>query len=146
MDARGHKVCQRRLRRLCPRMTKVEAMAWNKDNNDKNKGRAGQRPGGKPFHSKSGAFKRDGARNDAKPSAAKPWNGRTAGSKPSGGKPAFAKPGRPPFRPKKLKTALPLPAPADAPLPERKSAERIAKVIARAGLCSRREAEEWIAE
>jgi 23S rRNA pseudouridine2605 synthase len=77
-------------------MTKVEAMAWSKDNNGKNKGHAGH------------------------------------------------KPGRPPFRPKKLKTSLPRPAQAEAPLAERKSAERIAKVIARAGLCSRREAEEWI--
>jgi len=72
--------------------------------------------------------------------------GGNAGRRP--GAPPFhpktSKPGRPPFRPKKLKTTLPRPAPAAAPLPERKSAERIAKVIARAGLCSRREAEEWI--
>jgi 23S rRNA pseudouridine2605 synthase len=64
-------------------------------------------------------------------------DGKTGGN-------AGKRPGRPPFRPKKLKTSLPRPAPAAAPLPERKSAERIAKVIARAGLCSRREAEEWI--
>ncbi|MBX9845715.1 MAG: pseudouridine synthase [Xanthobacteraceae bacterium] len=47
------------------------------------------------------------------------------------------------FRGKRLRTRLPRPA-ADAPLPERKDAERIAKVIARAGLASRREAEAWI--
>jgi 23S rRNA pseudouridine2605 synthase len=76
-------------------------------------------------------------------------NRRHAG-KPSGGAPFRAKPagtkpgGRPPFRPKKLRTSLPRPAADAAPLPERKSAERIAKVIARAGLCSRRDAEEWI--
>jgi 23S rRNA pseudouridine2605 synthase len=119
-------------------------MNRNNDNNDKNKGHAGRKPGGKPFHSKSGAFKREGARKDVKPSATKPWNGRPGGSKLPGEKSGFAKTGRPPFRPKKLKTSLPLPAPSAAPPPERKSAERIAKVIARAGLCSRREAEEWI--
>jgi 23S rRNA pseudouridine2605 synthase len=54
--------------------------------------------------------------------------------------------GKPPFRSKKLKTSLPRPAVPDAPLPARKSAERVAKVIARAGLCSRRDAEAWIAE
>jgi 23S rRNA pseudouridine2605 synthase len=47
------------------------------------------------------------------------------------------------FRGKRLRTKLPRPA-AEAPLPERKDAERIAKVIARAGLASRREAEAWI--
>ncbi len=48
------------------------------------------------------------------------------------------------FRPKRLKTRLARPdaaAPATAP----KSAERIAKVMARAGVASRREAETWIA-
>ena len=33
-----------------------------------------------------------------------------------------------------------------APAPAAKGAERVAKVIARAGLCSRREAEAWITE
>ena len=47
------------------------------------------------------------------------------------------------FRGKRLRTQLPRPE-ADAPLPERKDVERIAKVIARAGLASRREAEAWI--
>jgi 23S rRNA pseudouridine2605 synthase len=47
------------------------------------------------------------------------------------------------FRGKRLRTRLPRPL-ADAPIPERKDAERIAKVIARAGLASRREAEAWI--
>ncbi len=48
-----------------------------------------------------------------------------------------------PFRGKKLKTTLPKPA-ADVPLPLPKTAERIAKVMARVGLASRREAEAWI--
>jgi 23S rRNA pseudouridine2605 synthase len=48
------------------------------------------------------------------------------------------------FRGKRLKTTLPR-LEVDAPLPEAKAAERIAKVMARAGLCSRREAEAWIA-
>src|SRR6188472_1024936 len=48
-----------------------------------------------------------------------------------------------PFRGKKLKTTLPKPA-VDVPLPPPKTAERIAKVMARAGLASRREAEAWI--
>ena len=48
-----------------------------------------------------------------------------------------------PFRGKKLKTTLPKPA-VDVPLPPPKTAERIAKVMARVGLASRREAEAWI--
>src|SRR5258706_9213386 len=48
-----------------------------------------------------------------------------------------------PFRGKRLKTTLPKPA-VEVPLPEPKAAERIAKVMARAGLASRREAEAWI--
>src|SRR3954468_10125691 len=48
-----------------------------------------------------------------------------------------------PFR--KNKGALPRPAAAAAPAAA-KAGERIAKAIARAGLASRREAEQWIAE
>jgi len=48
-----------------------------------------------------------------------------------------------PFRGKRLRTTLPRPA-VEAPLPAPKTAERIAKVMARAGLASRREAEAWI--
>jgi 23S rRNA pseudouridine2605 synthase len=48
-----------------------------------------------------------------------------------------------PFRGKRLKTTLPKPA-VEVPLPEAKTAERVAKVMARAGLASRREAEAWI--
>src|SRR3954467_13309484 len=48
-----------------------------------------------------------------------------------------------PFRGKRLKTMLPKPV-VEGPLPEPKAAERIAKVMARAGLASRREAEAWI--
>jgi len=50
-----------------------------------------------------------------------------------------------PFRGKRLRTDLPRPQRTDVPPPEPKEAERIAKVMARAGLCSRREAEAWIA-
>ncbi len=49
------------------------------------------------------------------------------------------------FRGKRLRTSLPRPEAPAAPLPERKAAERIAKVIARAGVASRREAEALIA-
>lgn len=52
-----------------------------------------------------------------------------------------------PFRGKRLKTSLPKPAPRPQAEPAAlgKDADRIAKVIARAGLASRREAEAWIA-
>jgi len=49
-----------------------------------------------------------------------------------------------PFRGKRLKTSLPRPE-ATPELPPAKDGERIARAIARAGLCSRREAEAWIA-
>jgi 23S rRNA pseudouridine2605 synthase len=49
-----------------------------------------------------------------------------------------------PFRGKRLKTTLPKPE-AELPAAPAKAAERIAKVMARAGLASRREAEAWIA-
>jgi 23S rRNA pseudouridine2605 synthase len=48
------------------------------------------------------------------------------------------------FKPKRLKTSLPRPEAEHDALPP-KGAERIAKVMARAGLASRREAEAWIA-
>jgi 23S rRNA pseudouridine2605 synthase len=48
------------------------------------------------------------------------------------------------FRPKRLRTSLPRPEPEASPAPA-KEAERIAKVMARAGIASRREAEAWIA-
>ena len=54
------------------------------------------------------------------------------------------RPARPWERGKKLKSTLPRPTTALAPPPPKKDADRIAKVIARAGLCSRREAEDWI--
>jgi len=47
------------------------------------------------------------------------------------------------FRGKRLKTALPRP-PAEAAPQAAKTADRIAKVMARAGVASRREAEAWI--
>ena len=51
------------------------------------------------------------------------------------------------FRGKRLKTSLAKPERRDdAPLPEQKDAYRIAKVMARAGVCSRRDAERMIAE
>lgn len=46
---------------------------------------------------------------------------------------------------KKRKTSLPRPPQDNRPAPARE-AERIAKAMARAGLCSRREAESWIAQ
>ena len=50
------------------------------------------------------------------------------------------------FRAKRLKTSLAKPEhPTDAPLPEQKTENRIAKVMARAGVASRREAETLIA-
>lgn len=49
------------------------------------------------------------------------------------------------FRGKQLKTSLPRPQAEPAVQPAAKSAERIAKVMARAGVASRREAEAWIA-
>jgi 23S rRNA pseudouridine2605 synthase len=48
-----------------------------------------------------------------------------------------------PFRGKRLKTTLPKPE-AELPAAPAKAADRIAKVMARAGLASRREAEAWI--
>ena len=48
------------------------------------------------------------------------------------------------FREKRIKTSLPRPRPEPAPQ-SAKDVDRIAKVMARAGLCSRREAETWIA-
>jgi 23S rRNA pseudouridine2605 synthase len=47
------------------------------------------------------------------------------------------------FRGKRLRTMLPKPE-LEAPLPQPKEAGRIAKVMARAGIASRREAEGWI--
>ena len=49
------------------------------------------------------------------------------------------------FRAKRLKTVLAKPERPDAPLPEQKTENRIAKVMARAGVASRREAETLIA-
>jgi 23S rRNA pseudouridine2605 synthase len=50
------------------------------------------------------------------------------------------------FRGKRLKTSLAKPdVRAEAPVPAKKPENRIAKVMARAGVASRREAEEWIA-
>ena len=49
------------------------------------------------------------------------------------------------FRGKRLKTSIPRPVAAESPPPPPKAAERIAKVMARVGLASRREAEAWIA-
>lgn len=60
-------------------------------------------------------------------------------SQPAGGQHRGRK-----FRGKRLRTSLPRPEPA-AEAPAAKTVDRIAKVIARAGLASRREAEAWIA-
>ena len=69
-------------------------------------------------------------------------DGKNQGNEP----PRRPQSGRPPQRPsQKRPPQRPLRAEADAtPLTEEAHGERIAKVIARAGLCSRRDAEAWI--
>ncbi len=69
-------------------------------------------------------------------------NDKTSDHKPAGPR------GRPPFRPKRLKTALAKPRAkpgTEIAPPAPKGSERIAKAMARAGVASRREAEAWIA-
>jgi 23S rRNA pseudouridine2605 synthase len=62
-------------------------------------------------------------------------------------KPRGATPGKPTFdAPKKARPVKTRPAPAPAEKTSAFEGERIAKAMARAGVCSRRDAEQWIAE
>ncbi len=88
---------------------------------------------GRPPFSRTG--RHEGRRGEARGGPSRPGKGRFAdghGKHAKGAK----------FRGRKTGAGLPRPAPL-APSPP-KEVERVAKVIARAGLCSRRDAEEWI--
>ncbi len=86
-------------------------------------------------------FDRDGDKPAFRPrqDGDRPFRGKSFGDKPPD-KPRFDRDrGDKPFRPR----PAPRDASSEAPSP---AGERIAKAMARAGLCSRRDAEEWIAE
>lgn len=81
------------------------------------------------------------------PAADKPRFGKPHVGKAGFDKPRFDKPARP--RPDGARAKRPVEGRAVTPEPTREKAfegERIAKVMARAGVCSRRDAESWIAE
>jgi 23S rRNA pseudouridine2605 synthase len=91
----------------------------------------GDRPqGDKPY----GGKPRGGRPYGDRPQGDKPYGGKPRGDRPYGGKPRGGKPyGGKPWRDRAPQEASPY------------EGERIAKVMARAGVCSRRDAEDWIA-
>jgi|GEM_PF-204640 len=97
---------------------------------DKPQGKAFARSGGKPGFDKPGKDTPGREiRGRERPEGQKPFAGRPA---PPRGKPAFARPTRDPAAERAQEKAF--------------AGDRIAKVMARAGVCSRRDAEIWIAE
>ncbi|MBV1705924.1 MAG: pseudouridine synthase [Hyphomicrobiales bacterium] len=91
--------------------------------------------GSKPARGKEGKGRPQGGEGAAK---------RYAPARAYGGE-GGGKDGRKPIRPPQPTGPKPAPAPKPAPKPTGE-AQRIAKVMARAGLCSRRDAEGWIAQ
>jgi 23S rRNA pseudouridine2605 synthase len=117
-------------------------------NDDRYQGRPPRSGGQKESPRRDGdrpSFSRGGDKRPGKP----PFRSRDEGDKPrrfDGDKPFGAKP----FRERDTGRTSERPAPPAKPVrlnnDESFAGERIAKVMARAGLCSRRDAEEWIAE